>query len=125
MNAKIKYVLINLFSKLTASPVAIFDSLFTVYMNMIFSFQLFLTLHSLEILTLIFVIQPIHFFSRLKGFLYSFHLHWLPTLQPTANLMENPPSLIWLYYMIHHSYTCSTIPPLGTCDHNGLHLQLK
>ena len=30
MNAKIKYVLINLFSKLTASPVAIFDSLFTV-----------------------------------------------------------------------------------------------
>ena len=77
------------------------------------SFQLFLILHSLEILTLIFVIHPL--FCRLKGLLFSFHLHRLPTLQPTANLMENLIELGLLYdtlqlYLLHHPSTWNLWP---------------
>jgi len=72
---------------------------------------------------LIFVYNPSHpLFSRLKGFLYSFSLTQVLHTPPTANLMENPPSLIWLYYLIHHSLVPA---PLGTSGHNDLHLQLK
>ena len=114
---------VSLFYRPPSSPVAIFDTLFTVVHQINpFSFSNFVLIGDFNVD----FCNPSHpLFSRLKGFLYSFSLSQV-VHTPTHSKPNGEPSLIDLALLSDTSQlgTCSTIPPLGTSDHNGRLLQL-